>query len=449
MARAGGVTRQGKSRSVLWWVSAAMAMCGVIMIVSLAFQGFSSQRLIEHPYWVDLLRDVSADHRARLEAGQGDSLPTTGVIRSWHVSGDDDPRVPAHLRNLPPGLYSTEDGWGAFTSSPAFSGLDSFHALIVALPQGRLISVVDIEAIEAQQNRDSLYSGLWVVVLFVFIVGVIAWLHANLVRPVRDLADRMRAIDPGQPGQRLPADYKREEVQIIAQASNAHLERVEQLIAREKSLLDQASHEFRTPIAVIAGAVDVLKQGGLPASTVPAFQRIEHAVADLSETMVALLYLAREPQAGDRVTDVTVLHELLPRLVADHEHLLHGTPARLRIAALEDTFVEAPDSMVRIAVGNLIRNAAENTAAGEVVVTLRDGVLSVVDSGSGFDPAEAARRYRDALRSASPVRGQGLGLYLIARMCERFGWRLAIEAAAEGGTRASLDLRAGLFHPSD
>ena len=431
-----------------WWISAALAACGAMMIAALTAQNFMSQRLIEHPYWIALLQDVSAGHQARVRGGQEKTLPSSGLIRSWHARTGDDAHVPAHLRGLAPGYYSTEDGWGAFKGDPAFKGLDAFHALVVELPAGRLITAIDIEPLEARQNRDALISTAWAVVLFVFIAGVIAWLHANLVKPVRDLATRMRAIDPGAGGQRLPTSYKRREIQMIAQASNMHLDRVEQFIAREKSLLDQASHEFRTPIAVIAGAVDVIKQGELPQSMAPAFKRIETAVEDLSETMVALLYLAREP-AGARAEDVTVLHDLLPRLASDHEHLLQGKHAGLRISASEKTFVQAPEAMVRIAVGNLLRNAVENTASGEVVVILREGVLSVEDSGSGFDPADAARRYRDALRSDSPARGQGLGLYLIARMCERFGWTLSIEPGPQGGTRASLDFRDGAIQVPD
>lgn len=416
------------------------------MLLSL---GLSSQALINHPYWTELLRAASADHQARVQAGQASSLPQTGPLRSWYVLDDDDPRVPRHLRALPSGLHSTEDLLGQQVESPAFRGVDSFHALVVDLPPGRLITMVDIEALESQQNRDALVSALWGLLLFLAIVCVIVWLHANLVRPVRDLADRMRTIDPGTPGQRLPTSYKREEIQVIAQASNAHLERVEQFIEREKSLLDQASHEFRTPIAIISGAVDVLQQMPLPVASKPVLDRIGHAVGDLSETMVALLYLARESDPGADPADVTVLHELLPRLVADHEHLLNDTSARVRIGALEPAFVAAPEAMVRIAVGNLIRNAIENTAAGEIFVLLQGGVLSIIDSGSGFDPVEAARRYREGLRNASPARGQGLGLYLIGRMCDRFGWKLSMEPAARGGTHATLDFSSSVFQPTD
>lgn len=432
----------GEPRSVQGWITAALIVFGIVMVVALTIQAFSSQRLLEHKIWVDMLQSLSADHAARVRRGDGASLPATGVIRSWYVEkGDDLSKIPDYLATLPPGHYSSEGWEDVFTTS------DSFHALVIDLPPGRLITEIDIAELEDQQNRDSLFSGIWALLLAAFIGGVIAWLHVNLVRPVRDLADRMRSIDPGTPGARLPTTYPREEIQVIARASNTHLERVERFIERERSLLDQASHEFRTPIAVISGAVDVLKQIALPDASKPALGRIEHAVEDLSETMVALLYLAREANPGGEPVDVTVLHELLPRLIRDHEHLVREKPARLRIGELEPTFIAAPEAMVRIAVSNLIRNAIENTDAGHVEVALTGGVICVADSGSGFDPVEAARRYRDSLRLSAPARGQGLGLFLIGRICDRFGWKLAIDAAAAGGTRATLDVSASVFSP--
>lgn len=435
-----------KPRGVHGGITVALVVFGLIMAASLAFQNFSSQGLIEHPYWGDLLRSISADHAARVRAGEADTLPQTGLVRSWYLApGQATTAAPSYLAELPPGFYSTENGFRNFAELENVQGRGSFHAAVVDLPPGRLITRVDINAIEDQQNRTSWWSVLWALSYALMIWAVIAWLHANLVRPVRDLADRMQAIDPRDSAARLPTTYLREEIQVIAQASNVHLERVGQFIERERSLLDQASHEFRTPIAVIAGAVDVLKQMSLPDTSQPALARIEHAVEGLSETMVALLYLAREPEAGSEPAEVTALHECLPRIVEDHEHLLAGRVAQLRVGALPPTYLAAPEAMVRIAVSNLIRNAIENTEAGYVDVTLSHGVIAVVDSGSGFNPVEAARRYRESLRSATPTRGQGLGLFLIGRICERFGWRLAIDAGTVSGTRAHLDVSASVI----
>lgn len=435
-----------KPRSVHWWVSAALIVFGLLVVATLTIQNLSSQHLIEHRFWAEALQSVSADHAARVRAGQAASLPDQGVIRSWYVGPGAASAAPTHLAALPPGYYSTESGFSNFATDPGFDEHGTFHALVVDLPPGRLITAIDIGELEDQQNHDARRSVIWAALFMLLIAALIAWLHANLVRPVRDLADRMRAIDPHDTAARLPTTYLHEEIGVIAQASNVHLERVGQFIERERSLIDQASHEFRTPIAVIAGAVDVLKRTPLPDASRPALRRIEHAVEDLSETMVALLYLAREPEAGAEPADVTVLHEFLPRLTQDHEHLLRGKTAQLRVGELEPTCIAVPEAMVRIAVSNLIRNAIESTDAGYVEITLRGGVISVADSGSGFDPAEAARRYRDSLRQAAPARGQGLGLFLIGRICERFGWKLAIESdGGIAGTRARLDVGASVI----
>lgn len=80
---------------------------------------------------------------------------------------------------------------------------------------------------------------------------------------------------------------------------------------------------------------------------------------------------------------------------------------------------------------------------------MRDGVICIADSGIGFDPVEAARRYRDSLRAAVPIRGQGLGMFLISRICDRFGWHFSIETPPLSGTRARLDVSASLLIETD
>ncbi|KPW97124.1 Sensor histidine kinase [Pseudomonas savastanoi] len=109
----------------------------------------------------------------------------------------------------------------------------------------------------------------------------------RLHRPVQALALGMKQLDPENLSQRLPVQYDQEELKDIACGINAHLERVEQFMARERALLDQASHEFRTPIAVISGELDVLARQALPACAAPPIQRMRATVDNLTEIMVA------------------------------------------------------------------------------------------------------------------------------------------------------------------
>jgi signal transduction histidine kinase len=435
--------KNGKTRSLHWWISVALIAFGLLMAGSLTLQSYRSQGLVEHRIWRHILESVALTYAEQRAMDPDVPLPRVGILRSWLVhDGVPTPGMPPFLESLAPGYYSTE-GW---------SGLDAgnaFHALITPMGSGKLITFIDIDELETQQNQDAMLTGAWGIAFIALIAAVIGWLHTNLVRPVRDLAERMQAIDPGIKGQRLPTAYAQEEIQIIARASNTHLERVERFIERERSLLDQASHEFRTPISVIAGAVDVLRMQALPAAAQPALERIQSTVESFSEIMVALLYLARETPPSASAQEITAVHTLLPKLVADHEYLLADKPVQFRVIDLEPTIIEAPEAMVRIAVGNLIRNAVENTSEGCIEISLQDAVVCISDSGKGFDPVEAARRYRESLRAAMPIRGQGLGLFLISRICDRFGWRFSIETLDSNGTRARLNVSASLLIETD
>lgn len=436
--------KNDKTRSLHWWISVALIAFGILIIAALSLQSFRSQALVEHRIWRNVLESVAQTYAEQRALHPDAPLPRAGILHSW-LSYDNAPAagMPTYLQSLPPGYYSSE-GWTGLENTGAM-----FHALVTPMGTGKLVTFIDIDELETQQNNDAIVTGLVGIVFGALIAAVIGWLHTNLVRPVRDLSARMQAIDPAIKGQRLPTGYAQEEIQVIARASNAHLERVEKFIERERSLLDQASHEFRTPIAVIAGAVDVLRTQQLPATAQPALERIRGTIESLSEIMVALLYLARENPTSAGPQEVTAMHMLLPKIVTDHEYLLTHKPVRLRVLDLEPTVIEAPEVMVRIAVGNLIRNAVENTSEGCIEVSLQDGVICISDSGIGFDPVEAARRYRDSLRAAMPVRGQGLGMFLISRICDRFNWRFSIETPPLSGTRARLDVRASLLIDTD
>jgi signal transduction histidine kinase len=439
---------QRKTRSLHWWISIALIAFGLLMVAILTLQSYRSQALVEHRIWRNVLESVALTYAEQRALHADAPLPGAGILRSWVVYDNGPaPGMPAFLQSLEPGYYSSE-GWSEDWMTVS-NDEENFHALVTPMGSGKLVTYLDIRELETQQNHDAIMTGVWGAAFIALISAVIGWLHTNLVRPVRDLASRMQAIDPAIKGQRLPTTYRQEEIQIIARASNAHLERVEKFIERERSLLDQASHEFRTPIAVIAGAVDVLRKQELPVTAQPALERIRGTVESLSEIMVALLYLAREASSTVGPQELTAIHMLLPKLVTDHEYLLAHKSVRFRVLDLEPTVIEAPEVMVRIAVGNLLRNAVENTSEGQIEISLRAGVICISDSGIGFDPVEAARRYRDSLRAGMPIPGQGLGMFLISRICDRFGWHFSIETPPMSGTRARLDVSSSLLIETD
>lgn len=420
-----------RRRSLQWQISLIFLLFGVVMTVGITLQARLSQDLIIHPMWEELLRSSTAQYLASARDQPDFPLPSQGPLRGWRLSGQDVPAdMPVYFGKLAPGYYNEED---------ADELEDGNHSVLVTtVGADRVVMSIDITELERAQNTHAaLAAGILVVVMGMIFISVL-WIYRRLREPMQQLASSMERLDPEQPSERLAVDFQLIELHDIAVLVNQHLERVERFIERERSLLDQASHEFRTPIAVIAGATDVLMQLALPSSSRPPLQRIRATTDNLSEIMAALLYLSREPDAR-APSESTRVDALLEVLVADHRHLLDGKLVDYALDTYAPLWVDAPEAMVRIVIGNLLRNAAENSYEGEIHVELRGGCLSVRDCGTGFDTVAAARRYSMSLRNSVKLGGgQGLGLFLTRRICERFGWTLHLASTVSKGTLAQL-----------
>lgn len=450
-------------RSLRLLINASLLMFVTMLALGLTVQGNLSQALVEHPIWKQVLQSNTEVVLTNAKGDIASVLPTEGAVKGWVITTGAAPpaAMPATLAALPPGYYRESQldmeadahmlkralsiltpRWGPFADASGDASSDrNYTVLVTAIAEGRLVMAIDMTELENDQNGSVQLSVLFLIFNLILTSLIIWWLHLSLTRPIDDLARRMRDLNPLQPSQRLPTNYRKTELNTIASETNAHLDRVEQAIERERSLLDQASHEFRTPLAVISGAADVLNKLELEPRAQRPLDRIDEAVDVLTRIMDALLYLSREPSTKDR-SEVTILHGLLPGLVEDHQYLLVGKPVALVLEYNEPMVVRAPESMVRIAVGNLLRNAVEHTHGGEVRLSVREGVLLIRDTGIGFDTALVAQRYTQSLKQSGPKAGAaGLGLFLTQRICERFNWRLELISSASNGTSASIDFK--------
>lgn len=91
-------------------------------------------------------------------------------------------------------------------------------------------------------------------------------------------------------------------------------------------------------------------------------------------------------------------------------------------------------------IGNLVRNAIENSEHGTIRVITTGSGVTVQDSGHGVSESERSRIYTQLARAGSAAAG-GIGLELIARACAHLGWRLDIDSLESGGTKATLTFR--------
>ena len=98
--------------------------------------------------------------------------------------------------------------------------------------------------------------------------------------------------------------------------------------------------------------------------------------------------------------------------------------------------VERP--LLEIVIGNLIRNALFHTKTGSVVLTVEAEQLTVQDTGVGMRPEELERALERYYKGASSA-GAGVGLSLVKRICDRYGWRISLDSKEGQGTSAMID----------
>jgi signal transduction histidine kinase len=422
-------------RSLERKIGALFFLFGLLLAAGLTIQGNLSQELIIHPIWQELLEARTEQYLADGGEEGGAHLPATGPLRGWRLGAAGQAAAPA---DMPPYFAALAPGFYDEQQIDRYDPVRSYAVLVTPVGGERIVMAVDITKLEDFQNMTGLLSALIALLSGIMIVGSLLWLYRSMRRPIQSLSQRMDELDPEQPAQRISTQFELSELHDIAVDVNRHLDRVERFIERERSLLDQASHEFRTPIAVVAGAVDVIRLYDLPAPVHAPLERIQSAADSLQEIMAALLYLSREPD-GKAVQEATRLDTLVAMLVEDHQHLLDGKQAKFVVEQLQPQWVQCPEAIVRIVASNLLRNAAENSYQGAITIRLSYRCLSIQDSGVGFDVVAAARRYTQGLRdSAKQGGGQGLGLFLTRRVCERFGWTLRISSSPAHGTLAEL-----------
>lgn len=213
----------------------------------------------------------------------------------------------------------------------------------------------------------------------------------------------------------------------------------------EREFVANAAHELRTPLATIAGSIQVLQAGAKDdANDRDRFLRhIERETARLTRLTRALLVLAR-----------TQTREEAPRLAAVQlEPLLEAIAADARPSDRVTVEVRCPpglevlaeQDLVEQALSNLVANAIENTDEGEVVITARpmNGTiaLEVSDTGKGI-PKERQERIFDRFYRGDgrDPRNFGLGLAIVREAVAALGGRVDLQSQPGAGTTVRVTL---------
>jgi signal transduction histidine kinase len=330
-------------------------------------------------------------------------------------------------------------------------GIEGEARVLAQRGEGRTIVVVG----QSLDDRDETLAGL---VASFAVGGPIAVLVASLVgyalaaaglRPVEAMRRRAAEISLADADDRLPLPAANDEVHRLGITLNEMLERLRRSFERERRFVADASHELRTPVAVIKAELEgALRAGGHDPRVRDALVAAVEECDNLAQLAEDLLVVART-QAGAlplRCEPLSARHVLegVRRRFADRAR---ERGREIRVDAPAGLELHADDLRLRQALGNLVDNALRH---GDGEILLRGAraaggglALEVEDAGPGFG-ADVAGRAFDRFARGDSARGRdgtGLGLAIVRTIAEAHGGQAEIVPAAGAKVRIWLPER--------
>lgn len=311
-------------------------------------------------------------------------------------------------------------------------------------PPGRLYLIFA----EQQVNRLAFWFGLVPLTAVLLLIYGASWITYRRARravsPVIWLANQLRGFDLKNPELSalepdvLPPEAD-SDVRFLAGALHGFATRIEEFVERERNFTRDASHELRSPLTVIKIAADVLREDvELEPFGQRALARIKRAVRDMEALIEAFLILARESDQGLPEEDFVVNEEAIEEIERARD-LVAGKPVEIVFNQEAQFALHAPPRVFAVLLGNLLRNACAYTERGTVTVTVGKDFVRVDDTGVGMDAETLERLGEPFFRGQQTGKGgHGVGLTIVKRLADRFGWRVALESEAGVGTRATI-----------
>jgi signal transduction histidine kinase len=343
------------------------------------------------------------------------------LLEAWFKSERTLYKMPLAWQNLQSGVHD-------ITETDANGVLR--HYKLAVRRKGGIIGFVRYDAGREELGKQQLILALvGAVCLFTLLsLAIGLWLSRQVLYPVTELADRLRDFRKAGKAEPLAPHFADDEVGELAHALDEYSVRLTAMVEHDREFNSDVSHELRTPLAVIASTTELLQgSGDLTPKLSERLKRIERASRQATELIEALLLLSRAERRGPTRGETTDLAKLAADVIESQRPQMRGKPLTIELVVNSPVSVNAPASVLSVALTNLIGNAIKYTLEGSVRVEVGNGQVEVIDTGPGIKPEDAERLFQRGVRGEGVGgSGAGLGLAIVRRLCELYGWHVSM-----------------------
>jgi signal transduction histidine kinase len=233
----------------------------------------------------------------------------------------------------------------------------------------------------------------------------------KVAHPIEKLMEWTKNLNKKQLTQ-TPPDFHYSELNSLAKIVQSSLQSVQESLDREQQFLAYASHELRTPIAVSRTNTELLRKMIVKEISVEkqlqVIDRIERAALNMTDLTETLLWLNRNTDKAIPTQNVSI-GGLTQQLFEELTYLLNGKDVQVTIKT-DQTTQPLPEALCRIIINNLIRNAFQHTAEGQINITQKDNTLVI--ENQNLQESQGLNEL-----------GFGLGLELTERIVRQYQWQ--------------------------
>ena len=302
----------------------------------------------------------------------------------------------------------------------------------------------------APQTRQLILWSVQLTLLLLFIGLLSWWVARSVARPVEALRDATRRMAAGELSARVGRrpGKKQDELAQLAHDFDAMAERIEALVAHGRGVLQDLSHELRSPLARLHLILNLAQRSSNAVEAEPYFLQAEQEIGRLDRMTGEMLALSRlEGGIPGMNRERLELDALIRESAAQAEFEAGVRNVSLQIVPGAPVTITGSPLLLERAVGNLIANAIKFSPMGCVVeLAVREvgdcAELTIRDHGPGVPEAELAYLFRPFYRGSNAVRadGHGVGLAIVQRVVQVHGGTTRAENASGGGLCVTLCL---------
>ncbi|WP_295893655.1 HAMP domain-containing sensor histidine kinase [uncultured Vibrio sp.] len=248
--------------------------------------------------------------------------------------------------------------------------------------------------------------------LMLFLVGILSVstkrMFDELMSPVVELSQQ---LSDGNKSEFTVSENTINEIKQLTDRLNSYTQMKERVVKQEMMFAKYASHELKTPIAIISGAANLqaMKEEDVEFQAKQR-QRIINAVDDMESTVEVLLNIVKQENTSSR-HEYEIINERDIPLSELGKNVKPGVDLALSLSS--NTRLNFPLPVLKMILKNIIHNSIRFTEKGAITIRIATDQISVKDTGTGLSEDNETEH--------------GLGLLIVRRLCNVYGWSFELK----------------------